>query len=284
MLNYKKRVLLLKPVANHFNGKCLLTLETTANSTAYSGELFNFNAGQNCLLTISLNGEIKSVSICNSQGFSGEFSGVCSLTGASAVITENQTALCYGEIGTGALNLEELLNSNPLKLTEYNDDLIATENYYEDFYEQKRLLAETTIGNQQPKQEEIKKEENCNPILYESKPNFGAQNEFFNGIKQKIEELFNKFSKNSELESLIPESEFCKISYDGDRFYSVGTISENGCVKYLCYAVEGEFSSINADLRQYFRFIPRSPFAPYGSGYYLVFQRADTGETLTFNN
>ena len=279
MQNYFSRVLLLKPIEKSLNKKCLLRLEFIENSTRYHGELYGFENTTNLKVIISLNGKTLLERIDSLSAFSGETNNISSFINASAVILENEVPVCYGESGNDCLTLDELIShSSP-----YDDELIASENYYEGGdYEPQRIYNTAVNSNEQLKKEEASQAENSQPLLYESEPCNSQETTFFEGIKDKVESLISSFSKNEELEKIIPDSSFCKISYDGDKFYSVGVINEGGSPKYICYAVNGDFASISSDIKPYFKFVPLSPFAPYGAGYYLIFQSAKTGETLTF--
>ena len=81
---------------------------------------------------------------------------------------------------------------------------------------------------------------------------------------------------------LLPNSNVVNLYYDEKRFYSVGTITENSEVKYVCYAVKGEYGFAPPELKRYCRFIPLSPLFTLKEGYFVIFQSATSGEILTF--
>ncbi|MBR6737305.1 MAG: hypothetical protein IKL82_02950 [Clostridia bacterium] len=278
MNGYYKRVLLLS-ATNTANEKCLLRLESNGNLTTISGELFSADFTSDYSLTIYIESNFLVIKNINKVNFSGELLDVSCEKGASAMLTKNGEPILFGLSGNGK-SLNELLSlKEPLV---YNDELIATENYYKENYEQERLFNQTSNGNEPLQKEEITAQESNGALLYEDKPNSVENANFYAGVKEKVEELLSSYPKNEELEKLLPNSRFCKINYDSEKFYSVGIISENDCVTHLCYAVKGNFSSVPTSLQPYCRFMPLSPFAPYGDGYYLIFQNADNGETLTF--
>ena len=57
-------------------------------------------------------------------------------------------------------------------------------------------------------------------------------------------------------------------------------MADSEVVKYVCYAVKGSYMDAQPILNDFCEFIPLSPFYPLGEGYYVIFQRASTGEIV----
>ncbi|MFA6867512.1 MAG: hypothetical protein WCR54_08390 [Clostridia bacterium] len=102
---------------------------------------------------------------------------------------------------------------------------------------------------------------------------------FYSGIKEKLDELFVIHPADEQLKEAIPDSEWIKIYYDNDDYYVVGKLYDNAKIAYLSYGVPGVKNiappKLTKDICQWFQ-IPNLP-SPY-EGYYLIFQNAKNGE------
>ncbi len=184
---------------------------------------------------------------------------------------------------------------------QYNDEAVATENYYdkEDEIRQKlkvlegwdndRLSNENVISNIR-EQEKEEKDQNCfNCIKDEGdfKPfqNYSPENPYYLTVKSHLDELFEKFNHVKELEKMFYNSNFIKIAYAEDKHYVVGLIKEDQKEKYICYGVPGEYSlNPPKELQGYCSFVPVSIFNLKGNGYWMMFQSAVTGECLSISD
>ena len=115
--------------------------------------------------------------------------------------------------------------------------------------------------------------------LEQIKETVSADNkDFYSGIKERYEELFVVYPAEKRLSSLIPDSEWVKINYDGDDYYVVGKLSENGKIVLLGYGVPGKKNVTPpkiADEMASWLTVP--DMRPY-DGYWLIFQDAATGK------
>ena len=107
-------------------------------------------------------------------------------------------------------------------------------------------------------------------------------NKFYNMISDQIDELFNKYPREYNLEKLIDNSQWVKINFDNDdRFYVVGLIYENENIQYVCYGVPGNFDQAPPrELQGYSQWLPTDATNPYTNGYWVMYQDADTGENI----
>lgn len=102
--------------------------------------------------------------------------------------------------------------------------------------------------------------------------------DFYSGIRERYEELFVVYPIEKKLSALIPDSEWVKINYDGDDYYVVGKLSENGKTVLLGYGVPGKKNVTPpkiADEMASWLTVP--DMRPY-DGYWLIFQDAATGK------
>ena len=177
---------------------------------------------------------------------------------------------------------------------EYNDEAVATENYYEIDKEIKEKLC--SIKENQNEDLWIKDELlNCQS-QEKAKEKFDfpdcTKNEtsaclcqetqridcFFDQVKTELEDLFLRFPSEDSLEKCFNDSRWVKIQYSENKYYVVGLIKENGKEKYVCYGVPANYSkNPPKELAGYCSFIPKSIFAPFGEGYWIMFQDANNG-------
>ena len=105
----------------------------------------------------------------------------------------------------------------------------------------------------------------------------GRKADFYESVKFRIDELFAKFERDSEMERLMPDTKWVKINYDKDKFYLVGTVGTRP--DFLCYAVPGSYSPIPpACFEEGASFLPLDVRRPQGEGYWLIFQDGRTGK------
>ena len=236
------------------------------------------------------------------------------------------TAVCYGKVGSCKIKIGELIeqcaktNGNlekdisqeakPLLLPNqgnlekkeyfspgeklsneiYNDEQIASENYFEIYknsqkereqYEQLHNQADCAFHKLNP--EKQKEENESSSPRYDA--TFGACKEhstesFYNKISDKIEDIFAKCPPISALSHIIPKSRWVKAPYAKDKFYTLGLIEEDGEMRYIVYAVEGTYGQAPKGFEANAHFIPQSIFAPFSSGYWCIFQCAKSGKRV----
>ncbi|MBO4594172.1 MAG: hypothetical protein J5697_00550 [Clostridia bacterium] len=179
-------------------------------------------------------------------------------------------------------------------LKAYNDEAVATENYYaykEDFDEPVKTETESEYnfsenGENSRRKQSKKQKEKKNAIgsLDEENSFAGEEQRFYSKVKAEIESTLNKYPHETVLETIFKDSRWVKINYSATRYYVLGVIKENGREKYVCYGVPDKFSEYAPkELDGYCSFIPLSVFDLSGNGYWMMFQDADTGECLKRN-
>lgn len=187
--------------------------------------------------------------------------------------------------------------AEPLVQKEYNDEAVATENYYlkEDDFKEKLKIFEVIdkenvrIQNELPfgaSEKKEKEDENCGIRLQNETNDFGGkeyskEHPYYDSAKAELEEILLKFPSETRLENNLPESRFVKITYSQNKYYVVGIIKEQGKEKYVCYGVPAKYSAEPPkELKGFCSFIPLSVFDLSGDGYWMMFQDAITGECV----
>lgn len=193
------------------------------------------------------------------------------------------------------LVLEQPASKDVYSDAPYDDEAVATENYFELEQDIKQKLEKVKVFDN-----EITRNEdeffNGRNKKEEEKITFGAnlfQDEkdsvfikddklpFFATAKAELDLLFSRFPPFTLLNDFFPDSKWVKIYYDTERYYVVGVIKEEGLEKYVCYGVPATYSKEPPkELKGYCSFIPLSIFDMQGEGFWMMFQDAVTGDCL----
>lgn len=109
-----------------------------------------------------------------------------------------------------------------------------------------------------------------------------SQETFFDGIKEQITLLFDKYPEEDFLPSIIPSSKWVKVDYEEDgNYYVLGLIYENDNIKYVCYGVPGMWDeNPPKDLSGFAEWLPLDANKPQEYGYWLTYQDAGSGESI----
>ncbi len=180
--------------------------------------------------------------------------------------------------------------------TPYDDEAVATENYYElDLEIEKKLehlkkkdevfCSKNGDGDCQ-NQEKVQKEQEFGFTFQNEKFDDESQKlPYYKQAERELNDLFNKFPEFNDLSRYFPDSKFVKINYSSDKYYIVGIIKERGQEKYICYGVPEKYSDIPPkELDGYATFIPLSIFDLKGDGFWVIFQDAITGNAVFNKN
>ncbi|MDE6276119.1 MAG: hypothetical protein K2M75_06245 [Clostridia bacterium] len=102
---------------------------------------------------------------------------------------------------------------------------------------------------------------------------------FYKKIEKNLSELFDTHQKDEELTLLIPSSKWVRVPIEGDGYYVVGVIENDGVPDIICYGVPDKDDSNppqnSSDCRQWME------IEKGGRGYWMMYQSAISGETLT---
>lgn len=105
--------------------------------------------------------------------------------------------------------------------------------------------------------------------------------DFYLGVKNKLEELFIVYPRETRLEKLVPSSKWVKINYDEEDYYVTGVLSEDENVSHIVYGVPAvKEVPPPKGMEDICDFLPVAGMEKGFSGYYLIFQDINTGEIL----
>lgn len=181
----------------------------------------------------------------------------------------------------GGQNQPECLNDDYQEGLIYNDEAVATENYYGDNYESVSFKNDGAFKQTQSQNTKTGAEFNSfedETTLYAC-PFEKPLPKFYSQIKEKISDLFSKYESISRLSELIPESQWVKIEYKKGAFYILGVINEKNIPKYIVYGVPGNRTFKPRGFETYSVFLPESLYDREGKGYWCMFQNSETGNS-----
>ena len=165
---------------------------------------------------------------------------------------------------------------------EYNDEAVATENYYELEKNDNECICSQTDLQHDCCQEETQERTQIGFAFQDEKnDDFSKEMPYYLTAKKELDELFDKFPLDDSLTRYFPDSKWVKIFYSAEKYYLVGLVKENNIPKYICYGVPDKYSekAPNA-LDGVCSFIPNSLFDLQGDGYWMIFQDAITGNCI----
>lgn len=114
------------------------------------------------------------------------------------------------------------------------------------------------------------------------------EDSFFDGIKEQITTLFDKFPEEDILKEIIPDSKWAKIDMEETgEYYVVGLMYENDAIKYVCYGIPSVYGDEPPkELKGFAQWLPIDSTKSEGFGYWITYQDAETGENvkLEFEN
>ncbi len=233
----------------------------------------------------------------------------CLLRLKQSIKEQEEQCLCEKASDEGAIIEDAPLCQEVIE--KYNDEAVATENYYEideEIKQKLRLLKEKegenlffeneyfTCSNKKTEEEELtipygaqnetnacecQENKNLEKLEYiEDCPN----ENYFDSVKGELEQIFYTYPREEGLEKVFGQSKWAKIYYSKEKFYVVGLIFEKDKEKYICYGVPSKYSKKPPKgLEDCSSFIPLSIFDMFGDGYFIMFQDAKTGKCVHFN-
>lgn len=186
---------------------------------------------------------------------------------------------------------EEKDGENKVRIGVYDDEAVATENYYEfDKDGEKEEIAEENgfgqksvfagdeddrafggdIGGEEEKDADFESgdfQEGDHPFA----------RGYYAAVAGKLDDIFGKFPEEKTLSRMVAESRWVEVDYESGKKYVVGVINESGKPRYVCYGVRGEYGKKPPEFKDYCSFVPSSPFALKGGGFWIMYQDAESG-------
>ncbi len=199
---------------------------------------------------------------------------------------------------TNALKTTETIESEPTMYafsdknpSTYNDETVATENYYQEKEQEKeyeRELLSETRGDARAQSEAENEREKAGSNASENVDAHDLRHPFetdgdgyYRAVKGEIDELFEKYPRDQTLVGAFSCSEWVRVKGEENApEYLVGVIYDDGKAKYICYALFAEDkSSPPEEIKDACTFVPVSAFAG-DKGFFVIFQSATTGECI----
>lgn len=105
---------------------------------------------------------------------------------------------------------------------------------------------------------------------------------FYDDVKQQLNELFDKYPEEEFLKDIIPNSKWVKVDYeDNGNYFVVGLIYSEGALKYICYGLPGLADEIpDEDIVKNAQWLPIVEENQDGFGYWITYQDAQNGENI----
>ncbi len=183
----------------------------------------------------------------------------------------------------------------------YEDTAVAAENYYPDGYGHSVSEAGFTVGGAEksanfspfskkrlmdsqskPEIQNVSQERKAplNSADYAIPPEKARPVRYYDRIKAQVDGLFVKFPQAEELTKMLPDTKWVKVDYDGSgKHYVIGLIGDGP--SYVCYGVPAKYTKTQPpELDGYCQWFPLNFDKPEGDGYWLMYQDANTGESV----
>ncbi len=173
------------------------------------------------------------------------------------------------------------------KSVPYDDEAVATENYFEE-KENERVQPTKTDENAQVEGAGKEEGEKLGADPSENVDAPRVRNAFetdpdgyYLSIKRELDELFSTYPQDVSLARVFPHSEWVRLRGTAkEPTYLVGATFEEGKARYICYALAAEDKdSPPEEIRSVCTFVPLSPLVE-AKGFFVIFQSAATGECI----
>ena len=162
-----------------------------------------------------------------------------------------------------------------------DDELVATENYFE--YDKEEKPDEQNPEKKERRQNPGENEDAQSLFRFASAEKLAedAQPCYYDKVKNELAALFGRYPAEEELAECIPFSKWAKVTFSRNKYYTVGVISDEHKAKYICYGVPAEHRGDPPEaLKGLCSFLPLSVFDLNGKGYWMMFQDAETGQCI----
>jgi hypothetical protein len=193
-----------------------------------------------------------------------------------------------------ALNASSLNDTPPQNDTPqagqdgYNDENVATENYYEKEADDEQIESFENLQNAQPKgttekqnsppQSNAEKDGNADRVLHAFKTDPDG---YYQAVKEELDGLFRAYPRDKTLDGAFSCSEWVRLKGTAKQpQYLVGVLYHDGRAKYICYALAAENKdNPPEEIKNVCAFVPSSVFKDK-EGFFVIFQSAATGECI----
>ena len=173
----------------------------------------------------------------------------------------------------------------PPRELDYNDEKVATENYYEEKDHERKLFQETdeNAPAQSGVEEQIEEkgsnfEENGHAESVR-RPFETDPDGYYLAVKEEVDKLFASYPKDDTLAGAFSCSEWVRVKGTAEKpEYLVGVLFEDGRVRYICYALTAEDkNNPPEEIKSVCAFVPTHAYDEE-KGFFVIFQSASSGE------
>ncbi len=171
--------------------------------------------------------------------------------------------------------------------SDYNDERLASDNYYKEQESGQELLQET-IQNAHSQSATEKQDEKTGIDVSENvyaenvlRPFATNPDGYYLSVKGEMDDLMEKYPKDDTLCGAFSCSEWVRVKGEENApQYLVGVVYDDGKAKYICYALAAEDKdNPPAEIKDVCAFVPASPFEE-SKGFFVIFQSASSGECI----
>ena len=296
-MGYYKKTILLSNQSNYDKGMAILNIEKNSSGVFGSLKVFDFKYGDNLMLGICADGNPvvkQNVILSNNNVHNFKLNNDFDINSKIGCVLveikrETITPLVWGTNGYKSEYKNDIIHSFESYVSKDNDIMQTIKkqenkadlNDYciQDNDDVINQLETEILSNETNEKSDLfeSSDEEIEEIIDNEMNDFGN---FFSLIKEQIDEMFQKFPSESSLETIIPESKWVKVNYDGDESsYVLGLIYNGDKVRYICYGVPGDGNSKPPEeLKKYSQWVDIKE-----GGYWLMYQDAITGENIAIN-
>lgn len=175
----------------------------------------------------------------------------------------------------------------PLKTGFYNDEKVATENYFEEKQDEQILLEKNgedayaeSASESQEAEEGVRLTENGDAahVLHPFAQNPDG---YYCSVKEEVDKLFEKYPKDATLNGAFSCSAWVRLKgSENNPEFLLGVLYEDEKVKYICYALKAvDKNAPPEEIKNVSTFVPKNVFSD-AEGFFLLFQSAATGECI----
>lgn len=316
-MNYMKKMCILRQAKQGFSGdgktlSGLVKVEQYGKNTAIEVSIINFAplvSGEYYCLLSDTHGKtellpLRGKSLFNILSDMDISEGFCAII---CFIKNEITPIAYGVNGHGSYDWKKILHAtlppskgkteqdktavaeavSEEKSEGYDDETLATENYYREEENEQSVSNEDSENAQtQSADQDAESKAGLNPSEDGNdqgvRPAFTTDSDgYYRSVKDEIDELLKNYPADETLKGAFSCSEWVRVKGEENApQYLVGVVYDDGKAKYICYALVAEDkNSPPEEIREVCSFVPASPFDT-DKGFFVIFQSAATGECI----
>lgn len=317
-MNYMKKMCILRQIKQGFSGdgkplSGLIKIEQYGKNLAVEVSIINFaplaSGEYYCLLSdgkgktemLKLRG--KSIfNVLSDIDISGGFCGIV------CYVKNEVVPIAYGINGNRSYDWRSILNATlpPVfpraeqevelaetvteeeeEASEYDDEAVSQDNYFEEKEDASNVLRETeqnahpeSAAEKQAEKERI--DETANGDAQSVRKPFQTDPDgYYLSVKGEIDALFEKYPTDETLCKAFSCSEWVRIKGTAESpEYLVGVVYDDGRAQYVCYALAAKKGNEPPEeIKEVCTFVPLSVFSD-ADGFFVIFQSAASGECV----